>query len=327
MQSSSRRKIAGAIGLAILGGPQRVFSSTPDSSSGPIEWVVGYPAGGGSDIIARVLAETMSKLMGRTFIVVNKPGAATGIAADYVAKARDRLVVMTADIATLAANPWLYKTLLYRVEDLEPIGLIARFPLLLVVQASLPVNSLQDLIAWAVANGQRANYASAGVGSPHHLAMELLKVRSSLRVQHVPYKGAAPALQDIAAGQVPCGFMDAAASQQFLAAGRIRAIGVANNVRLPDMPSVPTLVEQGAAEVEASAWQGLVASKAVTKPEAEALTKGLRMAIDSSDVRERLRALGVQPLTGTGDEMRAFATAERERWGRLIRGAGIEAAG
>src|SRR5690606_29152304 len=157
-----------------------------------------------SDVVARVLAEPMGKTLGQTIIILNKPGAATNIGADYAARAKaDGYTVLTADTATLAANPFLYSKLTYDVEkDFDTIGLMARFPLILVVNPKVPAKNLQEFIAWAKAQPQGANYGSPGTGSPHHLATELFKMDTGLKLSHVPYKGAAPAVQDVMGGQV-----------------------------------------------------------------------------------------------------------------------------
>ena len=199
-------------------------------SDKPIEWVVGLAAGGGSDAVARTVAEAMGKSLGRTIIVTNKPGAGTNIAAEYVARSRDLgNIVFTADFATLAANPHLFSKLSYNAEkDFVPIGLLARFPLFLVVNNQLPVHNFKEFLAWARANPGQLNYASPGLGSPHHLATELLAQRVGLKMSHVPYRGAAPAIVDVIGGQVPFMLVDSAAGASHIAAGKVRVIGVAS---------------------------------------------------------------------------------------------------
>ena len=230
------------------------------ADSRPIEWVIGYAAGGGSDIVARTLAEAMGKSLNQTVIVNNKPGAGTNIAADYAAKSKDYGHIMfTADFATLAANPWLYTKLSYNAEkDFMPVGLMVRFPLILVTSTSVPAKNFKEFLAWAKANDGGTPYASPGAGSPHHLATELLRERTSLKLTHVPYRGAAPAVQDLMGGQVPFMFVDTASGYQHIASGKLKAIGVASAQRLPTMKEIPTLSEQGLAGFEAYAWPGLV---------------------------------------------------------------------
>lgn len=291
----------------------------------PIEWVVGYAAGGGSDVVARTVAEQMGRTLGRAIIVNNKPGAATNIAADYVAKSKDfGNVMLTADFATLAANPALFSKLSYKPEkDFVPVGLLARFPLILVVPEKSPVKNWKEFLAWAKAAPEGVNYASAGLGSPHHLATELLRERSGLKFTHVPYKGAAPAVQDLMGGQIAFGLMDSASVQQYIAAGKLRAIGVASRTRLATFPQIPTLAEQGVAGFEAHAWQGLVVPAGTPAPQVTQLARALQQALDSTPVKARFQTLSLEAMPGTPEQMTAFAKAERERWGKLILDNGI----
>jgi tripartite-type tricarboxylate transporter receptor subunit TctC len=291
----------------------------------PIEWVVGYPAGGGSDLVARLVAEEMAKTLGRTIIVNNKPGAATNIAADYVAKSRDvSNIMLTADFATLAANPFLFSKLPYQAEkDFAPVGLLARFPMLLVVAPNVPATNLKEFLAWAKAKTEGVTFASAGAGSPHHLAAELLRERTGLKMQHVPYRGAAPAVQDLIGNHVPWAMMDSAAVQQHLTSGKLRAIGVASAKRLATFPEIPTLAEQGLAGFEAYAWQGLVVPAAADPATVATLNKALRSALQATPVKARFQTLSLEALPGSPEQMTAYAKAERERWGKLIRDNGI----
>mgnify|MGYP001244553872 CR=1 FL=1 len=318
----TRRAALGLWSLSAIASPPG--ASAQDSK--PIEWVVGYAAGGGSDIVARTVGEAMGQSLKQTIIVNNKPGAATNIAADYVAKARDPgHTVMTADFATLAANPALFSKLPYDGEkDFAPVGMLARFPLLLVVAPNVPVKNFKEFLAWAQANKDGTNYASAGTGSPHHLATELLRERTGLKLVHTPYRGAAPAVQDLMGGQVPFGLMDSASVQQYVTAGKLRAIGVASPKRLPTMSDVPTLAEQGLTGFEAYAWQGLVVPAGAPKEAVARLNKALVDALNSTPVKARFQTLALEALPGTPEQMAEYTRAERERWGRLIRANNIK---
>jgi tripartite-type tricarboxylate transporter receptor subunit TctC len=286
----------------------------------PIEWVVGYPAGGGSDAVARIVGEQMGKALGRPIIVNNKPGAATNIAADYTARSKDYgNIIFTGDFATLAANPSLFTKLPYNAEkDFRPVGMLGRFPLLVLVAPNVPAKNWKEFVAWAKAQPQGVNYASAGLGSPHHLAGELLRDRSGLKLVHVAYRGAAPAVQDLMGGQVSVGVIDTAAAQQYVTSGKLRAIGVASRERLKSLPDVPTLSEQGLKDFEAFAWQGVVVPTG-TPPETIAkFSQALDAALTSTTVKARLAALGVEPMPGSPEQMATFVRGERERWGKLI---------
>jgi tripartite-type tricarboxylate transporter receptor subunit TctC len=292
----------------------------------PIEWVVPYPAGGGSDVVARTLGEVMGKTLGQTIVVNNKPGAATNIGADYAAKARpDGHVVLTGDTATLAANPALYSKLSYDVErDFATVGLIARFPMVLVVNANVPAKNLAEFLAWARKQDAGVNYASPGAGSPHHLATELFREQNGLRLVHVPYRGAAPAVQDVVGGQVPFMFVDTAAGYANILSGKLRPLGVASLKRIATFDTVPTLAEQGLKGFEAYAWQGLLVPAATPPDAVAALSRALLAALDTTAVKARFQTLGLEATPGTPAQMKAYAASERERWGRLIKANNIK---
>ena len=317
----STRTLRRSLAIVMLALPLAA-AAYPDK---PIEWVVPYPAGGGSDVVARTLAEPMSKTLGQTIIVNNKPGAATNIGADYAAKARpDGHVILTADTATLAANPSLYAKLPYNVEkDFAPVGLMARFPMILVVNAGVPVKSLAEFLAWARKQADGVNYATPGAGSPHHLATELFRERNALKLVHVPYRGAAPAVQDVVGGQVPFMFVDTASGYPHILSGKLRPIGVASPRRVAGFDTVPTLAEQGLKGFEAYAWQGLVVP-AATPPETIAvLNKALLAALGTTAVKARFHTLGLEAIPGTPAQMAAYARSERDKWGQVIRAGNI----
>ncbi len=290
-----------------------------------IEWVVPYPAGGGTDVVARTLADAMSKTLGQPIIINNKAGAATNIGADYVAHAKpDGYVVMSADTATLAANPSLYGKLNYSAEkDFATVGLTARFPLILVVNPKVPAKNLKEFTAWAKAQ-TTLNYATPGQGSPHHLATALFGEKTGLAMTQVPYRGAAPAVQDVVGGQVPFMFVDTAIGSPFITGGKLRAIGIASPQRVKNFEDIPTLQEQGLAGFEAFAWQGVVVPTG-TPPEVIAkLNSALLAALDSTPIKARMQVLGLELTPGTPAQMAKYAATEREKWGKLIKTLGIK---
>ncbi|OYU76775.1 MAG: ABC transporter substrate-binding protein, partial [Burkholderiales bacterium PBB5] len=303
---------------ALLASPLQPALAADDR---PIEWVVGMAAGGGSDVVARTVAEAMAKQLGQTIIVNNKPGAATNIAADYVAKAKDvDHVLLTGDFATLASNPFLYGKLPYNADrDLASVGMLVRFPLIVVVATSHPARSFKDLVAWIKAQPREVNYASPGAGTPHHLATELLLRQLGLKASHVPYRGAAPALQDVMGGQLPFMLVESAGGMPLITGGKLRALAVGTAQRMKTLPEVPTLQEQGVAGFEAFAWQGLSVPAAASPAHVARLNQALRAAQDSTYVKARFQALGVEVVSGTPQQMQQFAQAERQRWGGLIK--------
>ncbi len=314
---------ATVLSVAVTAAPLAVAQSYPTR---PVEWVVPYPAGGGSDVVARTLTEPLSRALGQPFLINNKPGAATNIGADYVAHAKpDGYTLLTGDTATLAANPALYTKLNYSAEkDFVPVGLLARFPMILVVNPAVPAKTLAEFRAWAKTQANGVSFATPGAGSPHHLATELFRGSTGLNLIHVPYRGAAPAVQDVVGGQVPFMFVDTASGASFINTGRLRAIGVASPQRVKNFETIPTLSEQGLKNFEAYAWQGMVAP-AGTPPEVIArLNKALLDALDSTPVKARFQALGLEAIPSSPAQMAAYAKAEREKWAQVIRTSGIK---
>ena len=224
----------------------------------------------------------------------------------------------------LAANPFLYSKLTYNAEkDFALAGMIARFPLVLVVGPNVPVKNLAEFIAWAKSDPKGLSFGTPGAGSPHHLAVELFRAQSGLNLTHVPYRGAAPALSDVAGGQLPFMFVDTSSGGPFISSGKVRAIGVASPQRVKSMPDVPTLAEQGLPGFEAYAWQALVVPAATKAATVEGLNKALNAALGSDEVKARMQTLGIEPLPTTPAEATRYAAQERERWGRVIRDANI----
>lgn len=288
--------------------------------SKPIRWIVPYAAGGGSDFLARTIGQTLSTQVGQPVLVDNKPGGNTALGAAETARApADGYTVLSADNGTMVFNPALYKSLSYSpTKDLAPVTLMGRFPMILVVGANSGITSAQDFIAQARAKPGGMNYASAGAGSPHHLAMELLKVQSKVFMVHVPYRGAAPALADVAGGQVPAMMVDMAAGAGFIKGGKVKALAVANATRLPQLPDVPTFAELGIKNVEAAALVGMVVPAATPPDVINALNKSVVAAINEPGVRKRLIDFGVEPVGNTPAQFAELLRNETTRWQKLI---------
>lgn len=316
-------RAAAALLFAVSLAPAHAASDFPKAH--PIDWIVPYPAGGGTDIVARTLQVGMSKILGQDIIVENKPGAATAIGAEFVAHAKpDGYTILSGDTATLAANPPLYPHLGYDPQrDFTPIGMMARFNLILVVNPSVPVHNMKEFMAWAKAQKHGVQFATPGTGSPHHLAGELFALRSGLHLINVPYRGAAPAIQDVLSGQVPMMFVDSASGQQYIASGKLRPLAVASKKRLPTMPNVPTLIESGLPGFEAYAWQGLVAPKGTPEEVVNKLNTALNETLRSPAVIAKFRALGLEITPSTPRQLDDYARAERVKWTKVIKDAHI----
>ena len=293
----------------------------------PIEWVVPYAPGGGTDTVARSLGQAMGTTLGQSIVIVNKPGAATNIGAEYVARAKpDGYVLMSADTGTLAANPFIYSKLSYNAEkDFTPVGLTVRFPLILVVNPSVPANNLKELLTWIKSQANGVSYATPGAGSPHHLATELFRETGHLNLSHVPYRGAAPAVQDVVAGQVPIMFVDTASGYQFITAGKLRAIGVASTQRVKNFENIPTLSEQGMKNFEAYAWQGLVVPTGTPAEIVNTLNKALLAALNTTEIKARLQVLGLEAIPSSPQQMGEYAAKERAKWAPIIKSSNIKA--
>ncbi|WP_342129676.1 Bug family tripartite tricarboxylate transporter substrate binding protein [Hydrogenophaga sp. OTU3427] len=286
-----------------------------------VRWVVPYPAGGGSDFLARTIGQQLSKQIAQTVVIDNKPGGNTAIAAADVARApADGYTILSADNGTMVFNSALYAKLSYNPEkDLAPVTLMGKFPMILAVGEKSEVKDAKDFIAKAKAAPGRISYGSAGAGSPHHLAMELLKVSAGLHMVHIPYRGAAPALTDLAGGQVGAMMIDLAAGAGFFKGAKIRALAVANPTRLPQMPDVPTFAELGFKNVEAAAQVGIVAP-AGTPPEVVAsLQKQVSAAIQEPAVRQKLIDFGIEPVGSTPQQYTELLRVEVQRWHKVIR--------
>lgn len=286
-----------------------------------IRWLVPYPAGGGSDFLARTVSQQLSTQINQTVLIENKPGGNTAVAASEVARsAPDGYTIVSADNGTMVFNSALYSKLSYNPEkDLTPVTLMGRFPMILVLGPGSDAKDLKDFIAKARAKPGSINFGSAGAGSPHHLAMELLKVDAGVHMVHIPYRGAAPALTDLAGGQIPAMMVDLAAGAGFIKAGKIRPIAVANATRLPQLPDVPTFAELGFKNVEASAQVGVVAAAGTPPEVVNALQKQIAAAINQPAIRQKLIDFGIEPIANSPQQYASLIQTETLRWHKLIK--------
>ena len=291
----------------------------------PIRWIVPYPAGGGADVVARTVASGIEKPLGQTIVVENRPGAATIIGATAIAQAEaNGYMVGTADSGTLAFNPSLYAKLSYDPSKFTYIGGIAKFPLLLAVNVNSPYKTVADVIQAAKKEPGKLTAASAGAGSPHHLALELFKQRTGANLLHVPYKGAAPAIQDLLGGQVDVMFIDLAAGLPNVKAGKLRVLAAATPERVAVLPDTPTMAEQGVSDFTAYAWQGLVAPGGLPEPVVKKLSAELDAALKSPAVSQKMLDMGVIPMPLSAQEFKAYADKERTAWAEVIKKANIK---
>ena len=318
-----RRQLLAAAAAAAAAPWARAESGYP---SQPLRWVVPYPAGGGTDVLARTVAEAMRQTLGQQIVVDNRPGAATNIGGQLVATAKpDGYTVMSADNAILAYNEHLFSKLPFSPEkDFTYVGGISRFPLLLVVNPAFEAQTVKDFLAYARAHPGKLNYASPGNGSPHHLAMEMFKSRTKTFLTHIPYRGAAPALQDVMGGQVPCMFLDLAAGLPVIQSGKVRALAIGSAKRVAALPDVPTLAEAGVPNTEVYAFQGILGPAGLPAAVTARLNGDLNKALANPAVVKRMTDFGMEALPGTPEQFRAMARAESKRWGEIIKAAGVK---
>ncbi|MDQ0573769.1 tripartite-type tricarboxylate transporter receptor subunit TctC [Variovorax paradoxus] len=312
-----------ASGAAVAATP---FARAQDYPSQLIKWVVPYPAGGGTDVIARTLAEAMRQTLGQQIVVDNRPGASTNIGADLVAKSKpDGYTVLSADNAVLAFNEHLFSKLPFNPEkDFTYIGAIGKFPLALVVHPDFPAKSFKEFLAYVKANPGKVNYASPGNGSPHHLAMEMFKVRTGTFITHIPYRGAAPAMADVMGGQVPCMFLDLASGLPIMQGNKVRVLAIGSGARNKLLPNVPTLAEVGVPNTEVFAFQGVLGPAGLPPAVVAKLNGDLNRAFSAPAVQKRFDDFGMEAMPGTPAQFEALARAESKRWGPIIKQAGIK---
>ncbi len=291
-----------------------------------LSWVVPYAAGGGTDVVARALAEAMARQLGQTVVIENKPGANTAIGASQVARAKpDGYVVGSADNATLALNQHLFPSLAYDpLQDFSFVGGIARFPYVLVVHPDSPIKTLQDLLEAARKEPGAISYGSPGMGGPNHVAMEMLQQQTGTQFLHVSYRGAAPVMQDLIAGQIKFSLIDTASSMPFITSGRARAIAVSHGARLQTLPDVPTFAEAGVADFVAFSWQGMIAPRSTPAPVIERLNSALNQALADAKVKQTLASMSVEAAGSSAQDFERFVREQAQLWGKVVKDAGIK---
>jgi tripartite-type tricarboxylate transporter receptor subunit TctC len=286
--------------------------------------IVPFAPGGGTDSLARVLAQKLGQRLGKPFAIENRAGSGTVIAAVALAKAMpDGHTLMQATSGTLAMNVTIYKNLPYDpAKEIVSVALVCSVPFALVVNPSLPVHSVADLIK--LAKERLLSYGSGGPGAFHHLNAELFSTAVGIKMTHVPYKGSAPALKDLVAGHIQVMFTDLAPSLQLIRAGKVRALGITTAERAASAPEIPPLAEVGAPGYDAAAWQMLIAPAKTPKAILTRLNTEVNAIVNTAEVKQQFVNLGLNPIgRGSLDELQAFVKAEVVRWGKVVQQAGI----
>ena len=293
--------------------------------SKPLRLVVPFAPGGSSEIVARAVASEIAKSMGQSMFVDNKPGAAGNIAMQEVANSTDDHTLILGHIGTLAVNPYIFPKLPYDAnKDFVPITLVSKVPSLYVVHPDLPVKNLKEFIAYAKAKPGQLNYGSAGNGSAGHLAFEYLKMVSDTFLVHVPYRGTGPMLTDLMGGRLQAASVGAPALLAFIKSGKLRCIATGTAQRLPQLPDVPTVAEQGFKGFEMTQWYGLLAPSKWPRANIARLEAEAVKAARSSQVRDKLAQETALAVGNTGAEFDAFIKSEQARWKAVIARAQIK---
>jgi tripartite-type tricarboxylate transporter receptor subunit TctC len=312
-----------ALGLALACG---ICAAQPASwPAKPVKILVGASPGGGTDIIARLLAEKLQGAFGQVFVVENRPGAANTIAADVTAKSPpDGYTLLVATNTAQAIAPHIMKLGFDPIRDLAPIALVAVVPNVVVVGPAVKAASIKELIAEVNAKPGGFSCGSSGIGSTQHLACEAFALATGTKIVHIPYKGSAPVLADLAGGQIQLDFDTTSSAMAFIKGGKVRALAVMTPRRSAELPDVPTLAEAGLPGVEMSTWYGLLTTAGTPKEIVGRLAAEMVKILAMPDVRKRIEALGGEPGALTTEQFAAMNKADYERFGKLVRDAGIK---
>ena len=292
----------------------------------PIRLVVPFPPGGATDILARDVAQKLTEAWGQSVIVDNRPGAGGNIGSELVAKAApDGYTIEMGTVGTHAINASLYAKMPYdHVKDFTPVILVAGVPNVLVVNPSVPANSVAEIIAYAKANPGKLNFASSGNGTSIHLSGELFKVMAGVQITHIPYKGSTPALQDLLAGQVQMMFDNLPPSLPQIKAGKLRALAVTSATRAPALPDVPTLAESGLPGFEASSWFGILAPAGTPAPIVAKLNGEIAKWLATPEAKEKLAKQGANAAGGSPDDFAKHIAAETAKWAKVVKDSGAK---
>jgi tripartite-type tricarboxylate transporter receptor subunit TctC len=310
--------------LALM--PVSPHAQALDYPSRPVTIVVPYPAGGGTDILGRLVAGQLEQRFGRSFIIENKSGAGGTTGASFVARANpDGYTLLMAPSPTMAAAVTIYRNLAYAPAiDFVPLALIAQTPFVLVVNPLLPVHSVEELIKLAKDEPGRLSFGSAGPGTPHQLYAELFKTMTGIEMSHVPYRGSLPLLNDVVAGHIPLAFIDFGPAVGMLRAGRVRPLGISTRTRLAQFPEIPPIAEAGVPGFDAASWQMIVAPAKTPRPIVDRLHGELMSVLARPEFKSRIIDGGMLPMDNpTVEGLQDFVRSEIVRWGGVVRRAGL----
>ena len=292
----------------------------------PVRIIVPYPAGGVADLLPRIVGEKLAQKWGQPVIVENKPGASGNIGmAEGARAAPDGYTYVLAPAGNLTVNPTLFASLPFdTARDFTPVTNLAQVPNVLAVHPSVPAKTFRELVAYAKANPDKLNFASPGDGSGAHLAGELMKLEADVKMVHIPYKGLAPAVNDLLGGQVQMMFAGISTVIQHVKSGKLVALAIASPRRSPQLPDVPTVAESGLAGFEVTSWYGIVARAGTPPAIVQKVQRDMAEALAAEDVRAKLAAQGLEPVGNTPEAFAAMIQAETKKWGDIVKRAGIK---
>ena len=324
MQPTRRILLAGVLAAA-LGAPVLSAQAADWPGQKPISYVVPFTVGGSTDVVGRVIAQKLAERLHQSVVVENKPGAAGGIGAAYVAKATpDGYTLFGGTISTHAINASLYKSLKYDpVRDFEPVSLVATLPNVLLVDPNLGVNSVSDLIALLKRDPAKRTFASSGAGTSTHLTGELFAGMIGVPLTHVPYKGTPPAMVDVSSGAVTFMFDQMTAALPLLQTGKLKLLAVTTQNRIKLSPETPTLAEAGVPGFDVASWQAVYAPKGTPKPIVDRLSREIAAILKEPDVQEKLgKTMGMELVGGTPEQLRDLMATEIPRWAEVVKASG-----
>ena len=289
----------------------------------PVRIVVGFSAGGTTDVVARIMAKELTEQLGQTFIVENRPGGGSNIATEAVKIAQPDGYNLLFVAVTSAINQTLYPNVKFDLNrDFDAVALGAKVPNILVVHPSVPANTVPDFIEWARVNNEKIAYASSGSGTSIHMAAEMFKVRTGLKTQHIPYKGSAPAVSDLIGGQVQFMFDNMPASWPHVQSGKLKALAVTTNSRSASAPNVPTLEESGVQPFDVTSWFGLIAPKGTPQDVINTLNQAMNAAFDKPEVQQAYAKLGAVSQKNSPQDFSQFIAKEIETWAPVVKASG-----
>jgi tripartite-type tricarboxylate transporter receptor subunit TctC len=313
-----------ALGLGMFAAPLATSAQAayPDR---PVRFVVPYPPGGGTDVIARIVQGRFQQLLGQTVVIDNRGGGGGSLGTDIVAKSAPDGYTVLFTLSSHTINPSIYPKLPFdTVKDFEPVGTVASLPQILVALPGFAANNVTELIALAKKKPEQLQFASVGNGSPSHLAGELLNLRAGIKITHIPYRGGGPAITDVMGGQVPMLWVSIPAAAQFVKSGKLKALAVSTVKRSAAFPDVPTVQESGVADFEVDSWYAMFVPAKTPRPIIDRLNKALNEVVADTDVKARLLAQGSEGVGGTPEALGKVVNAELAKWAKLAHDAHIK---